>query len=320
MTPVDTTIRAGRTLGAALGELRGKELKSEVIYFYVLDEDDKLIGVVPTRRLLLSSLDLRIRDVMISPVLQLRDTDTLEVALEEFAMHRLLALPVTDAQGKFLGVIDVRLYAEEVFDLASGRGTDDVFQFIGLSLDRARQSTAFAGFRYRIPWLACNMLSGVACAIIAAIFQEALAAVVLLAMFIPLVLTLSESISMQAMTIALQFLHRKGVAWRAVRLRAKLEWGTAALLGIACGVVVGLASIFWGGMSVPATGIAPPAVVLTVAIVLSMAASAMTGLGMPILLHAWKLDPKVAAGPVVLMICDVVTTTVYLGLATWLLV
>jgi magnesium transporter len=229
-------------------------------------------------------------------------------------------LPVVDEEGKLLGVVDVRLYAEEVFDLAHAARSNEIFQLIGLSVEQARQGTAATGFRVRMPWLLCNVASGVTCAVVAAIFQDVLAVVVLLAMFIPLVLTLSESVSMQAMTIGLQFLHSPRVPWRAVRTRLKVEWKTAILLGLASGGLVGMASLLWGGGRVPPNGTLAPAAVLALAIASSMLLSAMVGLSMPVLLHACRLDPKVAAGPTSLMLADVLTTTVYLGLATWWLI
>ncbi|MEX0886718.1 MAG: magnesium transporter [Phycisphaeraceae bacterium] len=315
LTRVDTTIDAELSVEQALQRIRLRPLKHEVIYFYVVDEHGALAGVVPTRRLLLSEPDRPIREIMQKTVVHLPEDATLEEALAEFAIHRLLALPVVDAAGQLMGVIDVRLYAEEAVDLAQANRADELFQMIGLSVEQARHGTALAGYRLRMPWLLCNIVSGVICAVIAAFFADVLALVVMLAMFIPLVLTLSESVSMQAMSMALQFLHRRQIPWPAVRRRVGMEWRTAVLLGVTGGVLVAGASLFFS-----AGGATHPAPVMLAAVAVSMLVSAMVGLGMPIALHALRLDPRVAAGPVVLMLADVMTTAVYLGLATlWLL-
>jgi magnesium transporter len=83
-----------------------------------------------------------------------------------------------------------------------------------------------------------------------------------------------------------------------------------ALLGISLGVLVGCFSLFWQEGVLPAISIA-------VGIMVAVSVSAVFGIFMPILLNRMKLDPKVASGPVVLMIVDILTTAVYLGFATW---
>lgn len=313
VTKVDTIIRADMTIAEAIAELRRRKIDHHVTYFYVVDENEKLIGVMSSRNLLLSDSTTKIRDEMDSRVLSLDATMTLEDALEYFAMYRLLAFPVVDKEGKLLGNIDVQLYADEVYDLAQSQRMADLYQLIGVSVARARRPSAISGFRSRMPWLLCNMAGGMACAVIAGLFSLTLETVIVLALFIPLVLTLSESISMQSMTLSLPFLHRHEVSWRAVGGRLNVEWQTAALLGGASAVLVGAVSLFWGGgMKTAAT--------IAISIVAAMIMSAAVGLLIPVALHAFKLDPKIAAGPVVLTFADVLTTTTYLGLATILLI
>jgi magnesium transporter len=312
VTKVDTTVRADMTIAEAIAALRARDIGHHITYFYVVDNDDKLVGVVSSRSLLLADSTAKIRDEMDSRILSVKANMTLEDALEYFAMYRLLAFPVVDDEGKLLGIIDVQLYADEVYDLAQSQRMVDLYQIVGLSVERARQPRAFSGFRSRMPWLLCNMAGGMACAVIAGFFSMTLEQVIVLALFIPLVLTLSESISMQSMTLSLPFLHRTGVSWRQVGGRLHVEWRIAALLGITSGLLVGAVSLFWGSGFITALAIA-------VSILCSMIASAVVGLSVPVVLHALKLDPKIAAGPVVLTLADVITTTTYLGLATALL-
>ena len=310
LTVVQTTLRHDLTVAEALASLRSRNIEHSIVYFYVLDHEDRLLGVVPTRKLLLAEPATRVDSLMASPAISIPADANLELALELFAMHRLLALPVVDDQGRLQGAIDVQLYAEEAADLAEHNRRADVFQLIGMRLDTVRQRSPIGAYRLRMPWLMCNMVGGTLCAVIAAIFEDVLAAVVVLAMFIPLVLTLAESIAMQSMTLVLQFLHGPGVHWRRVGRRARVDLLTAVLMAITSGVIIALVSLLWGGG-------AGAAAVLGVSISLSMCAAATFGLLIPVLLHALKLDPKLAGGPVVLTLADVVTTIVYLGLGTW---
>ena len=311
MWPVETAIRADGTIAAALDSLRARKIDRAITYFYAVDADGRLLGVMPTRRLLLESTDQRVEDLMERPPICVRGSSTLGEAMELFALHHLLALPVVDDDGKLIGQLDVELYAEEAVDVAEKHRVIDLFQLIGLSVQQVRQGSAWAGFKIRMPWLLFNIMGGIMCAVIANHFRLVLSEVLLLAMFIPLVLTLSEAVSMQSMTMSLQYL-RGRVRWGMLLRRGAKEWRTGVLLGLCSGLLVGLAATFW---SPTATTVA--AIFLSIAA--SMLAAATIGTSVPMILHALKLDPKVAAGPVVLMMADTLTTFVYLGLATSLL-
>jgi len=300
-------------VGEALSGLRGRSIDHTIIYFYVLDSNDRLVGVIPTRRLLLSKPGERVSEIMHRQIISISETATLELAMEMFAMHRLLALPVVDSENRLQGIIDVKLYAEEAGDLAEAHRQDDLFQLIGLRLEAMRKLSAWRAFAIRMPWLTCNLIGGVSCAIIAWLFDEALAAALVIAMFIPLVLTLAESIAMQSMTLSLPLVHGRTVNWGALGRRLGAEWPVAALLGLCCGGVVAAASLIWS----PTGG---PAWVLAFSVVTAMLLAATFGVVVPALLHRFKLDPRVAAGPVVLMLTDIAATAVYLGLGAWWLV
>ena len=92
-----------------------------MIYFYVVNESEQLVGVLPARRLVLSPGATKVGDLMIRDMIMLGAKETLFDALELFAMHRLLAIPVVDGQRRFLGIVELSLYTEEVFDLAHHR-------------------------------------------------------------------------------------------------------------------------------------------------------------------------------------------------------
>ena len=91
----------------ALAAIRENPPANRIIYFYVVDEQGRLCGVVPTRRLLLSSLDRRIADIMIRDVIAIPQTATVLEACEMFTLHRLLAFPVVDESRRLLGMIDI---------------------------------------------------------------------------------------------------------------------------------------------------------------------------------------------------------------------
>lgn len=308
--PAETVIRADQTLQEALASLRRRTIANKVIYFYVVDDEDRLVGIVPTRSLLLSQPDAAVRSIMRASMVTVSPETTLEEALEVFAVHRLWALPVVDSDGRMLGIVDAQVYVEEMFEFAEAARMADLHQIIGMTAELRRHASPWAGLRLRLPWLAFNLAGGLGCAGIAWLFEGVLEAVLLLALFIPLVLTLSESISMQAMTLSLQMLHGRKVPWAMLRQRLGLEWRTAPLLGAACAIVVGIvALLWWPTWATIGT--------LIVSVSLAMVAAATVGILLPALLHAARLDPRLAAGPLVLMLGDIAAITIYLGLAAW---
>lgn len=314
ISPVQTTIRYNATVEEALAHIKRYRLDDKIFYFYVVDGDMKLKGVVSTRSLLLSPPDKQIHEILESKVISISADHTLREAVELLTLHRLLALPVVDEENRLLGIIDVQLYLEEAVDVAKARHSKtDLFQVLGLKLEEGKVASTWLTYRTRMPWIFCNMIGGILCAIISRIFETVLLQVILLAMFIPLVLSLSESISMQSMTYSLQLLNQPRVSGRKGIKRILSEWKMVFFLGLTCGIIVGGLSLFWGnGM--------PPAVAITAGIIISVTITGTVGATVPLLLHARKLDPKVAAGPVVLMLADVITTIIYLGLSTWWLV
>ena len=310
VAPVQTLLPIGVTVGQALSELRKKQIQQKIIYFYVVDEQQALRGVVSTRQLLLADPAKTVEELMQQSVIKLQSTETLKAAFELFAKHPLLAIPVVDPEGRLVGTVDVQMITNEAIDVADSTTRADVFQMIGLSLEDGKRPSLRSGYRLRMPWLLCNVFSGVVCAVISRIYEVVLAKFLLLAFFIPLVLTLSESTSMQSMTQSLLFLRRPRFSWKTAVTRGLREWQLAGLLAVSSGILVGALSLLWGDGFLPS-------ICIGIGICLSVIISVAFGITLPVLLHRMKLDPKVAAGPVVLMIADMLTTALYLSLASW---
>jgi magnesium transporter len=308
--PVHTVVHEQNTIEQALESLRKKKFDDKIIYFYVVDSENRLQGIVPTRTLLLRDPHTKISSIMEKSVIRLQEDQNLEQAMKALSHHRLLALPVVDEKQKLKGVIDVQLYLEENVDLFKAQRNLDVFQMLGMTLEEGLYRSPWKGYSKRMPWIFCNMIGGLACAAVSRMFEMVLGKVLILAMFIPIVLSLSESISMQSMTQSFQILRSQNISFKRVFLRIYSEVRTVALMSFTSGILVGVISLFWK------TGFAASATI-AVGIIVSVSLSAMIGSSIPLLLHLRRLDPKVASGPVVLTFADVITTSIYLSLATW---
>jgi magnesium transporter len=300
-----------QTVGEALETVRLHPPEGRIIYFYVLDREGHLCGVVPTRRLLLNPPEKPLSEIMVREVIAVPQSATVLEACEFFIMHRLLAFPVVDRDRRMVGVIDVELYTAELGDIDRSERYDELFQLIGVHLSATYQGTPFSAFSYRFPWLICNIAGGILAAFIAGFFEGELQRVAALAMFIPVVLAVAESISIQSLSLTLQMLHGRPLTLRTLLVKVRAEMATGLLLGLAAGIAVALVAWIWRGhykiMLALLGGIAGGA----------MCAAAF-GAAMPILLRLFRRDPQVAAGPIALAISDMVTLLIYLHLARWL--
>jgi magnesium transporter len=307
-----TSLRLGQSVGAALDWMRQNRPAGRIIYFYVVDEEGRLCGVVPTRRLLLNAPDRPLAEIMVPKVVSLPAAATVLDACEFFILHRLLAFPVVDPEGRLLGVVDMQLYTDELTELHKAARRDDLFQLVGVHLAEVQQNNPVAAFRSRFPWLGCNLAAGILVAFLSGAFEGVLNKVVALTFFIPVVLTLAESVSTQSVSLALQLLHGTPPTWGTLWPRLRGELLTGLLLGMGGGLVIGLVALVWLGQ---------PNVALCVLAGIGGGAAAAAGLGiaLPVGLRLLHLDPQVAAGPIALAGTDVVTMLLYLNLAGWLL-
>jgi len=300
------------TIQQALDDIRLRGFCDRIIYFYVVDEDDRLVGVVPTRRLLTSPLDQRISAVMIDRVIAIPEHATVLEAHDYFVRHKLLAFPVVNEHGHILGVVDVEMFTDGVFDLADNNNMDTVFEMIGFRITQVREASIFRAFRFRFPWLLATIFSGTLCALLVGVYEVTLAKSLILAFFLTLVLGLGESVSIQSMTTTIHNLRSQQPDWTWYSRTLRREVGASVLLGAVCGLVVGLIALLWRGDGMAAVAIGS-------SITLTLCAASFFGLSIPTLLHKLKLDMRIAGGPLTLAITDISTILIYFSLATMLL-
>jgi magnesium transporter len=309
-----TRLHVDHTVAEALAALRQSPPPARIVYFYVVDDEGRLKGVIPTKALLLSPPEARLADIMLRQVIAVPVGATVLDACEFFVLHRFLAFPVVDPERRLLGVIDVELYTDELHELGEEEETpgDELFQLIGVHLARARQRRAMGAVRLRFPWLLCNITGGIVAAVVCGLFEEQLKQAVALALFIPVVLAISESVSIQSVSLAVQVLRGDTGSWRLIANKVRHEFVVGVVLGGLAGLLVALAALAWIGELALAASV-------FVGIVAGVTVAAVLGMGVPNVLHRFSLDPQVAAGPVVLAATDLITLLCYFSAAKWML-
>lgn len=301
---------ADMTVAEALERIRREGVGERVIYFFAVDSDKRLVGVLPTRRLLTAPLETQLHDIMVRRVVAIPASATVLDACEFFVLYKFFAFPVVDEQRRVVGLIDVSLFAEELLGEREEQAKpaapvrDDVFEVLGFHLEQIRGASPWRVFRYRFPWLLVTVSAGTICAILAGAFEATLARSLVVAFFLTMVLGLNESVSAQSMSVTIQMLRSAPVTWSWFATALRRELTTAVLIGLACGsIVVGIVMVWRHDVQA--------AFAIGGSIALSLITACLFGLGVPSLLHWFKLDPKIAAGPITLALADIFALLLY---------
>lgn len=298
----------GETIDSALARLRTTGFSSRAIYFYVVNAEGRLVGVVPTRRMLLNPPDTPVARIMERRVVTVPKTATLEDACELFILHRLLAVPVVDEEKRMIGVVEAAVYSDEMFRLADSseeNWNEELFQLIGFTLSEIRRGSPFAIFQRRFVLLLSNLAGGLICAVLAGMFRDVLNRAVALALFLPVVLALAESVSIQTLTLVLDRQQLGVFTGKRVFAFIRRELPTGILLGLTLGALVGGFAAAWDRQ---------PLLFPTIAagITLGLLIATVIGTVVPVLFWLAQRDARPSAGPVVLALTDVAALTAYL--------
>ncbi len=297
------------TAEEAIESLRARADDDEsILYLYVVDDQRALRGVVPIRRLVSAPPSRMIRDLMIpDPVSVHPDADQEEVA-QIVARYDLLAVPVTDVDGRMLGVITV----DDVIDVITEEATEDMYHLAGLSDEDRVFSPAHTSVRKRLPWMFVNLATAFLAAWVVGLFEATLQEVVTLAIFMPVVAMLGGNAGIQSLTVI-----TRGIALGEIEFSSGV--GAAlkeASVGIAIGVLVGgvAGAIAYWTIGNPWIGAA-----LSLAMVATMAVAGLMGAAVPLALKAMRLDPALGSGVIVTTFTDVFGFFSFLGIGTLLL-
>ena len=288
--------------------LRHSQDIPDINYLYVVDDDNRLVGVLPTRKLLHAAPEARVIDIMQPDPVSIPSNVSVLQAIQLFMEYKFLAYPVIDADRRLAGVVDVTLFNRELLDVAKRRQIEDLFETLGVRIAKLAQASPLGAFRYRFPWLLATIASGSLCAMIADVFGDTLRKTIVLAFFLTLVLGLAEGMSVQAMSVTIQGLHAEKLSWGSFFRNVKREGMAGLLLGLASGALVTLIVGVWYQKLAPA-------LVVGGSVAWVMTIANLLGLIVPTSLHALKLNFRIAAGPLTLAVADLMTLSSYFTIA-----
>jgi magnesium transporter len=295
------------SVGRALELLRKEDPAEAPTYIYVVDAGGRLVGTAPVRRLLFADVRQPVGAVASREVVRLKASDRADEVIRIFNRFHFLALPVTDDDGRLLGIVT----SDDVLGAVQRAENDVVHGVTGADPREALKAT-FVAMRGRLPWISVTIVGGLICAAIGARFQSVLAEVVAIGLFLPIVLALGEAVAAQTVSVVMSGFAAGNVGRGRLAAFAVKEVLVGLAVGLYAGALTGLASLVWHGNG-------RIGVVIGAAAAASVAWAAVIGVLIPVALHRLRVNPAFAGGPVALAIADLSTMTIYLGGATaWL--
>ena len=283
-----------------LKEMRkqAEDLK-EVYTIYVVDDNDKLLGILSLRKLLLIERATAIKDIIFTEIISVKATEDDEHVANIMNKYDLIALPVVDDLNRLIG----RITIDDVMDVAKDEAEKDYQMASGISEDVESSDTAWELTRARLPWLLIGMIGGLLGAKVIGIFNLS-GDNFELAFFIPLIAAMGGNVGVQSAAIVVQGLANDSLKMENIFQKLVKELGVGLLNGIICSIII-LGAAFSLGYSL--------ALSLTVSISLFavIVFAAVFGTFIPLTLEKYNIDPALATGPFITTVNDVLGLFIY---------
>jgi len=319
MTPDYIRVKHDWTVERVLEHIRVYGRDSETLdIIYVVDEDGRLIDEIRIREILLAPAGAVVRDLMDSQYVALTVTEDQESAVEIFRRYDRTALPVIDSAGRLVGIVT----ADDVLDVVEEEATEDIQKFGGMeALDLPYISTSVPNMvKKRARWLITLFIGEMLTTSAMGAFENEIARAVVLALFVPLIISSGGNSGSQAATLIVRALALGEVRLRDWWMVMRREILSGLLLGIILGGI-GFARIaVWSAFS-NIYGPYWPEVALTVAISLVgiVLWGTLAGSMLPFVLKRLGADPATSSAPFVATLVDVTGVLIYFTVATLLL-
>jgi len=310
------TIKKEMTIEEAMMHLRQYHQDSETAnVVYVVDNEGKLIDDVPIRRLVLNEPAKRVEDIMDGFYVKLNIEDSKDTAIDVFKQYDRAALPVTSDSNVLLGVITV----DDVLDVEEEINTKEMQRFGGLeSLDYPYVKTSFFSLiRKRAGWLIVLFLGEMLTATAMGYFDKEISKAVVLALFVPLIISSGGNSGSQAATLIIRAMALRELSFRDWWFVMRREILSGLTLGVILGTIGFLRITAWENLHWYEYG--PHWLLVAMTIFFSLIGIVMwgtlSGSMIPIVLKRFKIDPATASAPFVATLVDVTGLVIYFSIA-----
>ena len=313
MEPPTAVFRPDQTIDATVEQVRELVKTSLVTYGFVVDANQRLLGIITMRDLLLCAHEARLEDVMLRDVFFLTPETELPEAMKQVVRRHFPVYPVCDANGRLLGQVRGQaMFEEQAYEISAQAG-----RMVGVDKEERLTTPWQRSLKFRHPWLQLNLLTAFIAAAVVGVFQGTIDRLVILAAFLPVLAGQSGNTGCQALAVALRGMTLGELQPGRERALVMKE----ALLGLLNGALVGVTAGL--GMFITASLQKHPAamtlsLIVFCAMIGSCVVSGIAGALIPLTLRRLGADPATASSIFLTTATDVASMGLFLTLATLL--
>ena len=300
------TIRPDLTMDVVLRYLRRHtRLPENTDSLIVVSREDKYVGLLPVRTLLVSDPSASVREMMKTEREPLDAMTSADEVARRFERNDWISAPVVDPQGKLIG----RITIDDVVDVIREQADHSLAVMAGLG-DRDAFTPVLQTAPQRAVWLAVNLLTAILAASVISLFQATIEKVVALAVLMPIVASMGGIAGTQSLTVLIRAMAMGQINDRTEIWLVRREILVSALNGLIWAFVMALVTTYWFDDSTLG-------LIIAFAIIVNLLTAGIAGASLPLLLERLKIDPALAGGVILTTVTDVVGFWAFLGLAAY---
>ena len=305
----DVTVRPDVTLEVVLRYLRRfDELPSQTDQLFVVDREERLLGVLPVNRLIVNDPELTVGELMQPPAVMLLQHEKAEEAARSFERYDLVSAPVVDTNDRIVG----RVTVDEILDFVRESGEEDVLAQAGLREEEDVFASVWASFRNRWAWLAINLVTAFIASRVIGAFEGSIEKLTALAALMPIVAGIGGNSGNQTITMIVRAVALGQVSIASAQQLFRKEVTVSLINGVVWGGVMGIiAALLYKDVKL--------GLVMVLAMTLNLVLAALMGVLIPMLMLRFGRDPAVGSSVLITGVTDSGGFFIFLGLATLIL-
>ena len=306
----DLQVRPDVTLEVVLRYLRRfEDLPSQTDQLFVVDRDERLLGVLPVNKLIVSEPDTLVADVMQPPVVKLLQHEKAADAASSFERYDLISAPVVDTNDRLVG----RVTVDEVLDFVRARGEEEMLAQAGLTEEEDVFASVWKSFHNRWKWLAINLVTAFVASRVIGVFEGSIEKLVALAALMPIVAGIGGNSGNQTITMIVRAVALGQVTREHARKLIRKEILVAVINGLIWGGVMGLiAMLLYRDVAL--------GLVMVLAMTLNLILAALMGVLIPMTMLKFGRDPALGSSVMITAVTYSGGFFIFLGLATLFLI
>ncbi len=273
-------------------------------YLYVVGDENRLVGVINMRDLIIGEEDDILESIMIREIFSLNAFTDREEAANELSSRKYFAAPVVDNENHLLGIVK----ADQLIGQAQEEASADLQKMFGVSADERVFSTIKFSLRKRLPWLYINLGTAFMAGSVVALFEGVIAKITVLAVFLPVVAGQGGNAGSQSLAVVMRGLVMREISPRETKKLILKEGKLGLINGVVIGLVTALIAWVWKGN--PYLGL-----VIGLAMIVNLVAAGLAGATIPMALKAFGIDPAQSSAIVLTTVTDIIGFFAFLGFA-----